>query len=171
MKNLALTSLCLAWLVALPLVSSAQNQKNDTDFAVDESVRREALKKDLGYRLAEAQAAEKRGALPEAARLYTECLDLIRTIGSGVDAEHRVAVEGNTAVRIILADQARRAGDYAAADLHYATILRDDPKNERVIELQRINAADRAAQKPFQPSEAQIAKLPEYYTNRVEAAT
>src|SRR5262245_40860691 len=122
MKNLALTSLCLAWLVAFPIVSSAQNQnqKTDTDFAVDESVRREAQKKDLGYKLADAQAAQKRGALPEAARLYTESLDLTRKIGSGVDTERDAAVKGNNEVRLVLAEQARRAGDYATADLHYA---------------------------------------------------
>jgi len=169
MKNLALTSLCIAILAGYAVTIPAQ--RADTDVAVAESVRREALKIDLRSRLVEADAAQKRGALAESARLYTDALNLVRKIGSGVDAEHRQAVEGNTAVRTILAEQARAATDYAAADDHYAAILRDDPKNERVIELRRANDRNRVANEGRRPSDDAIATLPGIYTNRVQAAT
>ncbi len=169
MKNLALTSLCVAILAGFSFAVPAQ--QSDTDAAVAESVRREALKIDLRSRLSEAQAARQRGALAESARLYTDGLNLVRKIGSGVDAEHKQAVEGNTAVRTVLAEQARHAGDYVAADDHYAAILRDDPKNERVIELRRANDVNRIANLGRRPSDLAIAQMPEAYTNKVKAAT
>ncbi len=174
MKNLALTSLCVALLAGVSFsfaVSAQQPAQTDTDAAVAESVRREALKIDLRSRLAEAAAARQRGALAESARLYTDSLNLVRNIGSGVEAEQKQAVEGNTSVRLVLAEQARRARDYRAAADHYAAILRDDPKNEQVIELRRVNEVSRLAEAGLRPSDQAIAELPAAFTNKVNAST
>ena len=169
MKNLALVSLCAAFLAGLPTFASAQQDGAAT--AINEGVRREALKIDLRSKLADAQSAHKRGALVEASLLYTDCLEIVGKIGTGVESEHKQAVEGNTAVRLILADQAHRDEEYAAADDQYAAILRFDSKNEKVIELRRINDVRRAANEGRRPSDKAIAALPYFYTNRVEAAT
>ena len=66
MKKVALSSLCLAltFCVAGPI----QAQKTDIDLATEEGARRQALKIDLDRKLADAQAAEKKGAFLEAAQ-------------------------------------------------------------------------------------------------------
>src|SRR5258706_10346337 len=169
MKNAVLSSLCLALVLSFP--GSLQAQKNDLDLATEEGARRQAHKIELDRRLIDAQAAEKKGAFLESAQLYTDCLDLVRKIGSGVDTPHKQALDGFIAVRLQLAEQAYRARDFGAADDQYIRILREDPKNERVLQLRETNRAARAAAAGRMPSQAALDKLPEIYTNRVTAAT
>jgi type II secretory pathway component GspD/PulD (secretin)/tetratricopeptide (TPR) repeat protein len=169
MKNAALTSLCLALLgaTAVPL----QAQENDIKVAEIEAVRRQALKEDMKRKLDDAIVAEKRGAFLEAAQLYTDCLDLIKKIGTGVDAEHRAVLAGFIRTRVQLAEQAQRAGDYAAADDQYRRILREDPKNDAVQRLWKKNEELRLANLGKMPDEATLAKGPAIFTNNVQAST
>src|SRR5689334_1906769 len=130
MKNVALTSLCISLLIVLPAKLFAQ--KNDLDYATEEGARRQAFKIELERKLTDAQAAEKKGAFVESAQLYTDCLDLEKKIGTGIDpAQHKQALDGFIATRLQLAEQAQRAHNYAAADDQYARMLREDPKNEK----------------------------------------
>src|SRR5262245_2755596 len=139
MKNVALTSLCLSLLLSLPAKLSAQ-QENDLKYATEEGARRQAFKLELDRKLADAQAAEKKGAFIESAQLYTDCIDLEKKIGAGVDpAQHKQALDGFIATRLQLAEQAQRVQDYTAADDQFARILREDPKNERIIQLREAN--------------------------------
>src|ERR1044071_7344189 len=115
MKIAALTALCLALFTAVPLLA----QDNDIKIAGDEAVRRQALKEDLKRKLDDAAAAQKKGAFFEAAQGYTDCLDLVKRIGSGVEAEHKQALAGFIETRLQLAEQAQHAGDFAAADAQY----------------------------------------------------
>src|ERR1044071_2162538 len=110
MKNVALTSLCFSLLLSLPAQLSAQ-QKNDLDYATEEGARRQAHKIELDRKLADAQAAEKKGAFVESAQLYTDCLDLVKKIGNGVETQHKQALDGFIATRLQLAEQAQRAED------------------------------------------------------------
>ena len=169
MKKVALTSLCLA--LALVCPGKIHAQKSDIDLATEEGARRQALKIELDRKLADAQTAEKKGAFLESAQVYTDCLDLVRKITTGVDGQHKQALEGFIATRLQLAEQAQRIGDYAAADNQYARILKEDPKNDRVIELSKANKERLAAEEGRRPSDAAIARMPEVHTNRVNAAT
>src|SRR5437773_117312 len=76
--------------------------------AIDEGVRREAHTIDLHKKLADAQAAQKKGDNFEAAKLYTDCVTLIRKIGGGVENEQQQVRDGVVVVRLILAEQAQR---------------------------------------------------------------
>lgn len=76
MKKVALTSLCLVLFLAGP--GQIHAQKSDIDLATEEGARRQALKIELDRKLADAQAAEKRGAFLESAQVYTDCLDLVK---------------------------------------------------------------------------------------------
>ncbi len=169
MKKVALTSLCLA--LALLCPSKVHAQKSDIDLATEEGARRQALKIELDRKLADAQAAEKKGAFLESAQIYTDCINLVKKITTGVDGQHKQALEGFIATRLQLAEQAQRIGDYAAADNQYARILKEDPKNERVIQLSKANKETLAAEAGRRPSDAAIAKMPDVHTNRVNAAT
>ena len=169
MKKLALSALRLV--LVLSVASQIHAQKSDIEVATEEGARRQAHKIELDRKLAEAQAAEKKGAFIESAQLYTDCLDLVKKIGSGVETQQKQALEGFIATRLQLAEQQQRAGDYAAADDQYARILREDPKNDRVIQLREANGKVRAAEAGRRPSDEALGKMPEAYTNRISAAT
>jgi len=169
MKKVALASLCLALVLVCP--GSIHAQKSDIDLATEEGARRQALKIELDRKLADAQAAEKKGAFLESAQVYTDCLDLVKKITTGVESQHKQALEGFIATRLQLAEQAQRNGDFAAADNQYARILKEDPKNDRVIELSKANKEMLAAEAGRRPSDGAIARMPEIHTNRVNAAT
>jgi hypothetical protein len=62
--------------------------------AVTESLRREAAKIELRQKLVDAQAAQKRGDIHAAARLYSESLLLTKRIGTGVEAEYQQVLTG-----------------------------------------------------------------------------
>lgn len=169
MKKVALSSLCLLLLLAGP--ASIHAQKSDIDLATEEGARRQALKIELDRKLADAQAAERKGAFLEAAQLYTDCLELSKKIASGVDTQHKQSLDGFVSMRLQLAEQAERAGDRTGADNQYARILKEDPKNDRVQQLSKANKEALAAEAGMRPSESAIARMPEIYTNRVNAAT
>jgi len=167
--KIALSSFCLA--LTLGFSGLLHAQQSDIDLATGEGAKRQALKIELDRKLIDAQAAEKKGAFLEAAQAYTDCVELAKRIGPGVEPQQKQALDGFIAMRLQLADQAHRAGDYQAADDQYARILREDPKNEQVIQLREANKAELAAQAGRIPSQAALDKVPEAYTNRINAAT
>src|SRR5215216_8103230 len=107
MKKVALSFLGLA--LILSFSGQVQAQKSNIDLATEEGARRQAYKIELDRRLADAQAAEKKGAFVEAAQLYTDCLDLVKKIGTGVEPQYQQALAGFIATRVQLAEQAQRA--------------------------------------------------------------
>ena len=173
MKSIVITSLCLVLVgfVSNPLLRAAETQA--VKDATDEAVRRESYRKELTQKLADGITAENRGAFLEAARHYTDCLELVRKIGSpnGIETQYKAALSGFVATRTILADQAQRAGDFPGAETQYALILKEDPKNDAVMKLRAGNEQKRAAMAGRMPDEATIAQLPGFYTNRVASAT
>src|SRR5262245_8240261 len=141
MKKLVSRSLWTAILLTCTLPLHAQ--KSPTDVAIDESVRREALQRDLTTKLQQASAAQSRGAVKESARLYTEALDMAKKVGKsgpGAEGQYIAALDGFTTTRLLLAEQAQRVSDYPAADDQYALILRENPNNQYVAELRKKNA-------------------------------
>src|SRR5882672_6495815 len=147
--KIALSCLCLALTVCIS--GPLHAQQSDIELATGEGARRQALKIELDRKLADAQAAEKRGAFLEAAQNYTDCVEIAKKIGPGVDAPQKQALAGFTATRLQLADQDQRVLDFQAADDQYARILREDPKNEQVIQLRQANKERLAAQAGLQP--------------------
>jgi type II secretory pathway component GspD/PulD (secretin)/tetratricopeptide (TPR) repeat protein len=172
MKRIAIACLCVALLPAVSFSQPAQ-ESADTKLATDEAVRREALRKELGQKLEDATVAEKRGAFLEAARLYTDCRETIRKIGSThtIEAQDKQSLAGYVTTRLQLADQAQRAQDYVAADAQYALILKEDSKNEEVKQLRAKNDALRLKYEGRSPNAAAIEQLGGIYTNHVRAAT
>jgi type II secretory pathway component GspD/PulD (secretin)/tetratricopeptide (TPR) repeat protein len=172
MKNLVIRSLCVATLLAnclLPL----QAQRSNTDAAIDESVRREALKRDLDAKLTQAADAQRRAAINEAARLYTEALDIAKKVkaGPGAESQYYLSLDGFTQTRLVLAEQAQRAGNYAAADDQFALILREDANNQAVLALRKENDALRVKNAGRRPDDATIARIPVIITNKIDAST
>src|SRR5947209_3100561 len=141
------------------------------DTAIDEGVRRESFKVELHKNLADAQLAEKKGDNFEAAKLYTDCVVLTKKIGSDVDQEQKAVVTGVVHVRLVLAEQAQRNGDYAGADVHARAILLADPKNELAIRFRGENEEAKRRMNGRMPDEATLAKLPEANAIKIQANT
>lgn len=169
MTKAAITSLCLIALCAPP--ASAQNQPNATESAVTEAVRREAHTIDLRRKLADAQVAQKKGDIFEAARLYQDCLALIKKIGPSVEAERRLVLAGMVPVRLALAEQAQRRGDYTEADAQVRLILAEDPKNETVLAFKKTNDKLKMEAAGRAPSKETLARLPEFRNDQIKNNT
>jgi general secretion pathway protein D len=149
----------------------AQAPATPSQDAVTESLRREAAKRELRQKLADAQAAQTKGDIYAAARLYDECMALIKYIGTGVESEYAQVVAGTVQTRLILAEQAQRRNEFEQADLHANVILKEDPKNEAALAFKAQNARARAALAGLMPSPETIARLPEAQADRVRAST
>src|SRR6266849_1597629 len=156
MTKAAITSFCLFFV--LHATAPAQNTGPGED-AATEAIRREAYKKELGDKLKEAQAAQKRGENFAAAKLYEDCAALAKKTGSGVEAEQKQVDGGIIAVRLILADQAYRNGDFSSADLHLKRVLDLDPRNPVALELKKTNDQATLAQEGRMPDKDTIDKL------------
>ncbi len=139
--------------------------------AVTESLRREAAKIELRQKLVDAQAAQKRGDIHAAARLYSESLLLTKRIGTGVEAEYQQVLTGLVQTQLTLAENAQRRGEFDQADLHANIVLKEDPKNTTALAFKAENARVRAAMSGLMPSQDTIARLPEAHNDRVTAST
>ncbi len=168
MTKAAITSFCLFFV--LHATAPAQNPGASED-AATEAIRREAYKKELGDKLKDAQAAQKRGEHFAAAKLYEDCAALAKKTGSGVEAEQKQVDGGIIAVRLILADQAYRNGDFSNADVHLKRVLDLEPRNPVALELKKTNDQAILAQEGRMPDKETIDKLPDAHTDRVKAAT
>src|SRR4051812_24081628 len=132
----------------------------DIQPAIEESIRRDAWKVELQKKLADAQIAQKKGDNFEAAKLYTDCVGLLKNIGpSGVMIEQKAVVAGVVSVRLQLAEQAQRASDFAGADNHALAILLADPKNEAAINFRRENALMKQRLNGMMPDAATLGTL------------
>jgi len=170
MLKTAVASLCLS-LALIPAVL-AQNAITDLQRASDEAIRREAWTVELHKKLADAQSAQRRGDNNEAARLYTECVKLVRDIGPGqVDSEGRQAVAGVVAVRLQLAEQLQRNSDFAGADLQIQAILQADPKNAAALKFRAENDELKRQMNGRMPDQQTIEQLPVATANHAQANT
>ena len=129
--------------------------------AVTESLRREAAKIELRQKLVDAQAAQKRGDINAAARLYSESLLLTKRIGTGVESEYQQVLTGLVQTQLTLAEHAQRRGEFDQADLHANVVLKEDPKNPTALVFKAENARIRATMSGLMPSQDTIARLPE----------
>jgi tetratricopeptide (TPR) repeat protein len=142
-----------------------------TQDAVRESLRRQSAKIELRQKLADAQAAQKKGDYLLAAKLYSEGADLARLAQTGVDQEYRQVITGMTQVRLILAEQAQRRGEFDQAENQVNVVLKEDAKNEVALAFKARNAALRAELAGKMPSQETIARLPDAQQEHVRAGT
>jgi type II secretory pathway component GspD/PulD (secretin)/tetratricopeptide (TPR) repeat protein len=155
-------------LTAVP-ASKAQTPPQET--AVNEAVYRQANRITLRQKLADAQAAQERRALPTAAKLYDEAWELVQSIGSGVDAERDQAIAGLAAVRLELARAAQRKGDYREARTQVDDVLRVDPANAAAVEFKAGNEKLLAEQRGAIPSEEVRSQVPAILEEKAKAST
>src|SRR5690242_20564587 len=93
----------LTLIVLSAAILAANAQTSPQDAAVNEAVYRQANRIALRQKLADARAAQDRGALAAAGKCYDEAWDLVQQIGSGVEPEREQTVVGLTTVRLEMA--------------------------------------------------------------------
>ena len=146
-------------------------QPSTADIASTEAVRRQASIIDLRRTLEDAARVQKQGDLNEAARRYERALDLVRDIGVGVERESSQSVAGLAAVRLQLAEQARRLGNLAEADAQVSRVLVVDPQNAAAQKFKK--EVDRAQEdrKGKVPSKDVVDMVPEVKADAVATST
>jgi type II secretory pathway component GspD/PulD (secretin)/tetratricopeptide (TPR) repeat protein len=169
MKTIVLAACGLALFAPPP--AWAQADAASTETAVQEGVRREALKIDLRGKLAEARAAHDKGRIFDAAKGYSECLVIVKKIGTGVEEQQKQVWSGFVATRLQLAEQAQRDGNFPEAEAQARLVLKEDPKNEPALDFLRRNDRIRASEEGRSPSADTISKLPALRADQVKAAT
>jgi type II secretory pathway component GspD/PulD (secretin)/tetratricopeptide (TPR) repeat protein len=169
MMKAATLPLALSLLLTAAPASKAQTPPQET--AVNEAVYRQANRITLRQKLADARAAQDRGALPTAAKLYDDSWDLVQKIGAGVDAEREQTVAGLATVRLELARAAQRHGDYKEARTQVDDVLRVDPTNAAAIEFKSGNEKLLAEQRGTIPSQDVQNQVPAILEERVKANT
>ena len=150
----------------------AQNASPPVDDAINEGLRREAAKIELRKKLDEAQAAQKRGELAAAAKQYEDCLNLCERIGgTRVELEQRELMAGMITVRLQLADQAQRRGDFTEANTHVERVLKLDSRNKAALDFQAQSEKEKQRNAGMRPSQQTLEKIPEIYKEKVNAGT
>jgi type II secretory pathway component GspD/PulD (secretin)/tetratricopeptide (TPR) repeat protein len=157
-------SLAIALIAASATLTHAQ--VTPTDAAVTEAVRRQANTKLLREKLVAAQNAEKRKELPQAAKLYEECLALAQGVGQGVDAEMKATMTGMANVRLTLAAAAQKRGDFRAADAEVSRVLKVDPKNTQAQGFKKANDKLIAENRVFMPSNEMLDQREKWAADR-----
>src|SRR4051812_26916092 len=168
MIKTAIATLCLVCVLCPGAFSQDADPTRD---AIQEALVRQAAKIDLHKRLGEAQAAERRGQLQDAAKLYEDCLSLLKKVGVGAEQEAGAVLAGFAHVRLLLADQSIRRMDFADAEHQITRVLNEDPKNPRALALKNALAKARAESEGLMPSKEALAKIPEAHEQRVTAST
>src|SRR3954469_2191930 len=168
MIKTAIATLCLVCTFCPHLFSQDADPTRD---AIQEALVRQAAKIDLHKRLGEAQAAERRGQLQDAAKLYEDCLSLLKKVGVGAEQEAGSVLTGFAHVRLLLADQSMRRMDFTDAEHQITRVLNEDPKNPQALALKAKLAKARAESEGLMPSNEALAKLPEAHQQRVQAST
>ena len=153
-------TLTLGLSLLLATVPAAWAQAPDQNTAVNEAVYRQQNRILLRQKLGEAHAAQERGELANAAKLYDDAYDLLLKSGTGVDQEARQTKAGLAAVRLELARSAVRRNDLRGAKKEVDDVLRVDPSNADAIRFRHENDRELADHSRNMPSDEVVAMVP-----------
>ena len=151
----------------------AQNANSDgnVEKAITEGVRRQELTKRMQLKLADAQAAQKRGEIEGAAKGYDEAIQLGKKVGAGIGQEMKQAVNGVVDTGTHPVRQAQRRMDFAEADLLIKRMLSVDPKNPQALNLKKENDEAWRVARPMLPNPEKREMASDIYKNKMNAAS
>lgn len=142
--------------------------------AEDEAVRRQEATIRLHIVLNQAMAAQKRGQLTEAAKLYQEAVSLRPFVQVGnpeVDLEKKQALAGLDAVREQIARDEMNRGEMAEALAQADAALKFDPYNESLRKLKDEIEKRTADMQGMVPSPDVVKTIPEVKKQKIDVAT
>jgi len=161
----------LGFIFLLAAATPTPAQTSPTAVAVNEAVLRQAYTVVLRQKLVDAKAADGRGELVEAAKLYQEATSLAQQIGSGIDLETSQALAGLARTRLTLARQAQAQHDLVEADKQITQVIKADPKNAEALALKRENDQMIALSRGHVPDVATIQVIPIVKNQKIDAGT
>ena len=134
------------------------------------AVRREEKAIVLRKTLEAAATAAKQGDQTSAAKAYEDAWNLTEELGSNVEKERGITIEGFTSSRLALAYAAAKAGDYKEADLQIKRLLKVDPNHVKAKNFKRENDQRLMNLVGRVPSEEALSYIGQDKTNKLAAA-
>jgi len=134
------------------------------------AVRREEKAIVLRKTLEAAATAAKQGDQTSAAKAYEDAWNLTEELGSNVEKERGITIEGFTSSRLALAYAAAKAGDYKEADLQIKRLLKVDPNHVKAKNFKRENDQRLANLVGRVPSDEALSYIGQDKTNKLAAA-
>jgi Flp pilus assembly secretin CpaC/tetratricopeptide (TPR) repeat protein len=169
MIKAATTTLSLVLL--LGAASPLLGQPLPAQDAGEEAVRRQADVIQLKKTLAEAQRLQNLPDLVGAARLYEDAYKLVQKVGARVDQERTETANGMTVVRMQLANDAHKRGNFEEADKQVKAILRVNPTNVAAQNFKKVNDQALEEQKGKIASKEVQDLVPEIKAQRIATST
>ena len=157
-------------LVALIAAFDSVSTRAVAQEAGEIAVRREEKAIVLRKTLEAAATAAKQGDLTSAAKAYEDAWNLTEELGSSVEKERNITIEGFTSTRLALAYNAAKAGDYKEADLQVKRLLKVDPNHIKAKNFKRENDQRLANLVGRVPSEEALSHVGPDKTNKLTAA-
>ena len=165
-------TLPLGLTLLMATLSLSYGQVPAEEAAVNEAVMRQANRIALRQRLADAQNAQARHELALSAKLYDEAWGLVTSIGvNNVEAEAAAARAGLASVRLALARDSQRHGDYREASTQIVDVLRVEPSNPEAIELRHLNDKLLLEQRGHIPDVETQARVPGIINEKINVNT
>ncbi|MEN9545666.1 MAG: hypothetical protein RLZZ356_398 [Verrucomicrobiota bacterium] len=157
-------------LVALIAAFDTVSHRAVAQEAGEIAVRREEKAIVLRKTLEAAATAAKQGDLTSAAKAYEDAWNLTEELGSSVEKERNLTIEGFTSTRLALAYNAAKAGEYKEADLQVKRLLKVDPNHVKAKNFKRENDQRLANLVGRVPSEEALTHIGPDKTNKLTAA-
>lgn len=157
-------------LVALIAAFDTVSHRAVAQEAGEIAVRREEKAIVLRKTLEAAATAAKQGDLTSAAKAYEDAWNLTEELGSSVEKERNLTIEGFTSTRLALAYNAAKAGEYKEADLQVKRLLKVDPNHVKAKNFKRENDQRLANLVGRVPSEEALSHIGPDKTNKLTAA-
>ncbi len=152
-------------------VAPAQTSTSYMDTATQNAVMRQAYMIELHQKLDEANVAVQQKDLVAAAKLYEDAYVLVQQIGPGIQAEAAQTVAGLTSVKMALAREDQRQGDYQGADEQVSRVLIVNPTDQEAIAFKKENDQLIAQTRGMRPDAATLERLPAIQKQKTDAAT
>lgn len=169
-KILAAALAAMMFPAPVPVFGQALNDGT----AVEEAVRRQEAAKLLKIKLAEAKAAERKGQILDASRLYQEGVVQLGKLGAqtaGIEAERAELLKGFSAVCLTLSKAEEKRGNFQASRDQVNRALAVDPKNPALLEQKRQIDQLLEASKGRVPSNETLARAPKIAEEKIELST
>jgi tetratricopeptide (TPR) repeat protein len=164
----------LGLILLLNTAISLRAQTNPAETAEIEAVRRQEAIQLLHMKLLDAQALHKAGRFVEGAKAYEDAWALFPRVGlagGDVELDKKAVVAGLVDVRLKLAEDARRSGNFMEADAQVRRALKVDPQNAIALNFKLQNDRAIAQTRGNVPSAEVMARVPEVQNEKIQTGT
>jgi general secretion pathway protein D len=171
MRKAVLSSLSLFLILA---AFSSSGQQDSAILAEQVAVRRQAAIHEMRIKLSDAIDAQKKGRLEDAAKIYDQIVELFPQTGPSTELigkEKQEIVAGLASVRLALARDAQKHGNFQDAKRQVDRVLKVDPRNEEARAFARANEKIILGQRGTVPDPETLSRVPDVQKDKIQAQT